>query len=351
MSKCHSCEDFLDLVQKGKKMSKSKSLDNLPDLIQKRSVWTKSMSCEDLSSMQKMQKVRAFNRSTRSPQLEFSPSNVVAHRGGAYIAPENTAGALKAGLKNGAKGVEFDLQSTSDGHLVVLHDDTLERTAVPYAQAFEASSCPMDEAEYNRILRTDVNALDLETIQKVDISGVLPAWPQREFVITFEEAIHIVQSVKGAFCFAEIKKGDTQSADRAATVVAKTKASPGQVIFISFSLPTISRMKKLLPSFTCLHVMDLKPSMKVSDIKDQIQMSLDSGIDGVDLCAYPEVVTSKLGRYVNSRGKRLDVWVSSKVPGMDSMKNMLLMAQNGVQHFTTDMPTDIIEWIRESSAP
>ena len=32
-------------------------------------------------------------------------------------------------------GVEFDIQLTGDGQLVVLHDDTLERTAVPYSRA------------------------------------------------------------------------------------------------------------------------------------------------------------------------------------------------------------------------
>lgn len=72
-------------------------------------------------------------------------SSIVAHRGGSKIAPENTEGGLKNAFNKGAKGVEFDLQLTSDNELVVLHDDTLERTAVPYAMARHSLPKTIDE--------------------------------------------------------------------------------------------------------------------------------------------------------------------------------------------------------------
>ena len=70
---------------------------------------------------------------------------IVAHRGGSKIAPENTRGSLEAAFNKGCKGVEFDLQVTSDKQLVVLHDDTLERTAVPYATAKDSLPETIDE--------------------------------------------------------------------------------------------------------------------------------------------------------------------------------------------------------------
>ena len=53
---------------------------------------------------------------------------VVAHRGASAYAPENTLPAFTLAAEQHATFVEFDLQRTKDGALVLLHDLTLERT-------------------------------------------------------------------------------------------------------------------------------------------------------------------------------------------------------------------------------
>ncbi len=57
-----------------------------------------------------------------------SPIRVIGHRGAAAVAPENTLPSFEHAVEVGADGVELDLHCTSDGHLIVIHDDTLERT-------------------------------------------------------------------------------------------------------------------------------------------------------------------------------------------------------------------------------
>lgn len=54
---------------------------------------------------------------------------VIAHRGASAIAPENTASAIREALRLGAKVIEFDVRSTSDGELVLFHDKELDRLA------------------------------------------------------------------------------------------------------------------------------------------------------------------------------------------------------------------------------
>ncbi|MCC7493825.1 MAG: hypothetical protein IT204_15830 [Fimbriimonadaceae bacterium] len=54
---------------------------------------------------------------------------VVAHRGNSAHAPENTLAAIDEAFRAGADVVEIDLRRTADGHLVLFHDNTLERTA------------------------------------------------------------------------------------------------------------------------------------------------------------------------------------------------------------------------------
>jgi glycerophosphoryl diester phosphodiesterase len=53
---------------------------------------------------------------------------VFAHRGGCALGPENTIAAFDLGIAAGADGLELDVHLSSDGVVVVCHDDTLERT-------------------------------------------------------------------------------------------------------------------------------------------------------------------------------------------------------------------------------
>jgi glycerophosphoryl diester phosphodiesterase len=54
---------------------------------------------------------------------------IVGHRGALSLAPENTIPAFEAALNAGADGVEFDVQRTVDGHLVVFHDEDVARVS------------------------------------------------------------------------------------------------------------------------------------------------------------------------------------------------------------------------------
>ncbi|MBN1241239.1 MAG: hypothetical protein JXA15_00875 [Spirochaetales bacterium] len=53
---------------------------------------------------------------------------VIAHRGFRSVAPENTLAAFSAAFDSGASWIELDVAASSDGELVVIHDDTLDRT-------------------------------------------------------------------------------------------------------------------------------------------------------------------------------------------------------------------------------
>ncbi len=52
----------------------------------------------------------------------------IAHRGARSVCPENTILAAGMGLAHGAHMWELDVSMTRDGELVIMHDDTLERT-------------------------------------------------------------------------------------------------------------------------------------------------------------------------------------------------------------------------------
>ncbi|MGO4957708.1 glycerophosphodiester phosphodiesterase [Luteococcus sp. Sow4_B9] len=55
-------------------------------------------------------------------------TKVWAHRGASAVAPENTMSAFRKAIELGADGIEIDVQRAADGTIVVIHDETLDRT-------------------------------------------------------------------------------------------------------------------------------------------------------------------------------------------------------------------------------
>ncbi len=68
----------------------------------------------------------AVEAALRGPSL--SPIEIIAHRGGPKYAPENTLAAFRNAIRQGVDGLEFDVQMSQDGALVVIHDETVDRT-------------------------------------------------------------------------------------------------------------------------------------------------------------------------------------------------------------------------------
>ena len=61
--------------------------------------------------------------------LEHFPRPIIlAHRGDLTHAPENTLLAFQQAIQKGADGIELDAKLTHDGHVIVFHDMTVDRT-------------------------------------------------------------------------------------------------------------------------------------------------------------------------------------------------------------------------------
>ena len=53
---------------------------------------------------------------------------IIAHRGASGVAPENTLPAINSTISAGADCIEIDVHLSKDGHVVVMHDKTVDRT-------------------------------------------------------------------------------------------------------------------------------------------------------------------------------------------------------------------------------
>jgi glycerophosphoryl diester phosphodiesterase len=68
---------------------------------------------------------------------------VVAHRGYAAVAPENTLAAFAGAVASGADWVEFDVRTTADGVPVVIHDRTVDRTTDGHGAVADLTSAQL----------------------------------------------------------------------------------------------------------------------------------------------------------------------------------------------------------------
>jgi len=83
---------------------------------------------------------------------------VVGHRGAAGEEPENTLRSILRGIECGADFIEVDVRSTKDGVLVLLHDETLDRTTNGSGLLREhnfSEICNLDAGKGERIPRVE----------------------------------------------------------------------------------------------------------------------------------------------------------------------------------------------------
>src|SRR5690606_19888430 len=62
------------------------------------------------------------------PGAPHGVADVIAHRGASAYAPENTIAAFRLAKESGADWFELDCHLSADGHPVVIHDATVDRT-------------------------------------------------------------------------------------------------------------------------------------------------------------------------------------------------------------------------------
>lgn len=126
-----------------------------------------------------------------------------AHRGVSSEYPENTMAAFRAAAKMKAHGIELDVQMTKDGKVVVIHDETIDRTTngIGYVKdfvwnqlkRFDAGSWfhPKFSRESIPLLEEVlqwIKTLDYPLMVNIELKNDIIAYPELE-----EEVLHLIQ--------------------------------------------------------------------------------------------------------------------------------------------------------------
>lgn len=155
---------------------------------------------------------------------------VWAHRGASGYAPENTLEAFELAVKFGADGVEFDVQYTKDGKIIVIHDETVDR--VSNGSGF-------------------VSQMTLEQLRQLNFNKTHTEYAFCK-IPTLDEVLELLKPTD-LFMNIELKTGVNFYPGLEAEVTAKVHqfGLEKRVIYSSFNHESVLRIKKLVPDAKC----------------------------------------------------------------------------------------------------
>lgn len=162
-------------------------------------------------------------RKTRRPR-----TIIYAHRGASAYCPENTMSAFYLAVQLGADGIETDVQLTKDGKLVLIHDDSVVRTAGGQGR---------------------VRDLTLEELRRLDAGGWFHPAYAGERIPLLEELLQLAKS-SGIFLNLELKGDPSGPAELEKKTIRLIQSCrmQGRVILSSFNAASLAACKRIDPS-------------------------------------------------------------------------------------------------------
>jgi len=236
---------------------------------------------------------------------------IVAHRGAAAQAPENTMEAFRLGVEAGADAIELDVHLTADGQLAVIHDESLERTT---DRTGRVADLTMDQ-----VREADAGA----TFTRPDDSGspfaggglTVPTLP--EVLEWLPHGIGLVVEIKAR-----------AAADAVVEAVRGHGVREGRLAVISFDEAAIERVRALDPGIKTGYL--LVPSQPVEPAlvwatehghTGVLPWEGDLGMDPLPLLAQANAFGREIGCYV-----------------VNDPERMKHLAACGIWGFVTDVP-------------
>ena len=153
--------------------------------------------------------------------------SVIAHRGASVEAPENTLAAFRLAIDQGTDFVELDVQESSDGEVVVVHDSDLMKLGGGPRKIWELTAA-------------ELRATDIGTRVGPRFAG--------EGVPTLAEALSVCKG--RARVIVELKSyGHNQSLEEKVAALVEAAGMEKDCVFMSLDHDMVAKMKRLRPEW------------------------------------------------------------------------------------------------------
>lgn len=251
------------------------------------------------------------DRSIMTKQVQL-----VAHRGGSALAPENTLAAFRTALQYPIDAVELDVQMSRDGHVIVFHDNTVER-----------------------LTNGSGNILDLDFAYLRSLNAAARfsgGWPELQQIPTLREVLELVKGRAQVYIEIKTSKRDGVSGRYpylAQSVIDDVRAAGilDKVYIISFDWQVLPELKALEPGVAvgALVSRDVwNPQMGPFEQLTEVVKSL--GFDWINM--HRHLFTSDMPAIVHAHALKMGLWT------VNTLDDLRRFAAGGVDSLTSDHP-------------
>ncbi len=222
---------------------------------------------------------------------------IIAHRGAASVAPENTMAAVRRAMVDGADWIEIDVQETADGEVVVIHD-----------------------SDFMKLANKDLRVWDarMEQLAEIDVGGWFSPDFSGERVPRLAE---VLAHVKGrSRLIIELKYyGHDQQLEQRVIDLVEAAGMQNDTMIMSLEFAGIQKVRELRPDWR----IGLLAAQAIGDLT-----RLDADFLAVNMAlARPERI-----RTAHAAEKELFVWTVNDALSMSQLMSL------GVDGIITDDP-------------
>ena len=242
--------------------------------------------------------VYTFNSNPFEKVAIFHDTQITAHRGASREAPENTLAAFQKAIDDMADYIELDVQMTSDGYIVVMHDTSAYRTTG---------------------VAKNITDMTYEEIRSLDAGSWFSKEYKGEKVPSLEEVLKLV---KGKARLNIEIKSSSDSAVVAAKVVGLIQkySMQKECVITSFDYGALSAVKEVDEDIQTGYILSVAYGKFYEN-------------DGVDFFSVnASFLTKRVVDAIHNTGKQVYAWT---VNNDTSIKNL---ANKGIDNIITDVP-------------
>ncbi|MNJ87683.1 putative glycerophosphoryl diester phosphodiesterase 1 [compost metagenome] len=249
-----------------------------------------------------------FGQRTLAPLPECKNGFIViAHRGSHLTKPENSIAAIEEAIALGADYVEIDLRTTRDGHLVLIHNETVDHTTNGKGR--------IQDLNLNEVEKLALNAKDGQLYKLPDFKEALKACKNRINIYLDFKAADVVQAYK------EIKSAGMEK----------------QVLVYINKAEQYKSWRTLAPKMPLMS--GLPKNIKTEE-------ELTSFLEKMPLEATDNIPNEALFEAMRNNG--LSVFLDVQMADEDPIKWKAAM-DKGVQGVQTDHPQALVEYLQRSN--
>jgi len=239
-----------------------------------------------------------------------------AHRGASGEAPENTLAAFRRAAEVGVSYAELDVHATRDGHIVVIHDETVERTTNGKGKVQDYTFAELQHLDAGYWFSADSRQFPFRAggIRIPTLAEVLREFPRVKFTV-------------------EIKQAESPIEDRVIAVV-RDCGRAQEVILASEHDPVLARARALAPdiatSFATGEVVDFIQRVSTGQLVEYhpagLALQIPPQFHGVPL------VTAETVAAAHASGLEIHVWTINEPQEMERLLDL------GVDGIISDFP-------------